>query len=215
MILTKPCTIIPDHHYLSVPGTGPGCYQVDTEEPVIMVLFYSLREKENYFLRMPVAASRNAPIAARMVAIPTGAFCVIPVATGAAGITVPEAGACVGSVIATDVVPAAGWIQWYCTIASALCPQTVLLHISYPFTPHLAMAALSDIHSHGAVQTGASTPDVTWVSAPTPTPAALAEPHRTAAIPRITTILTKRCTIIPDHHYPAAPVRSPGLHDGE
>ena len=172
-----------------------------------MVLLYFLREKGNYFLRMPVAASRAAPIAARMVSIPTGDFCVTPAATGAAGIAVPEAGACVGAVIATDAVLATWWKQWYCTIASALCPQTVLLHISYPFTPHLAMAVLSDMHSHGAVQTGASTPDVSWVSATIPIPAAFIVPHITATIPRITTILTYLFQFIPDHHYPRTPVK--------
>jgi hypothetical protein len=69
------------------------------------------------------------------------------------------------------------------------------------------MAVVSDMHSHGAVQTGASTPDVSWVSAIIPTPAALTVPHMTATIPRITTILIYLFQFIPDHHYPAAPVK--------
>lgn len=138
---------------------------------------------------MPATASRATPIAARMEAIPTG-DCVTPAAAEVTGIAALVTGACAGGVVATEAVPPTGWIQWYCTIASALCPQTVLLHISYPFTPHCAMAELSDMHAQGAVQTGALTPDVSWVSAMIPTPAALTAPHMNATIPRTTMILT-------------------------
>jgi len=146
-------------------------------------------KKGDYFLRMPAAASMTAPIAAMMVAIPTGDFCVTPAAAGAAGTAVPETGASAGAFVSPATVLAAWWIQWYCTIASALCPQMVLLHISYPFTPHCAMAALSEMHWHGAVQTGALTPDVSWVSAMIPTAAAFTPQNMNTTIPRTTTIL--------------------------
>jgi hypothetical protein len=74
------------------------------------------------------------------------------------------------------------------------------------------MAALSDIHSHGAVQTGASTPNVSWVSATIPIPAALTVPHIPATNPRITTILTYLFPFIPDHHTLTVPGRRPGLY---
>ena len=86
----------------------------------------------------------------------------------------------------------------------------VLLHISYPFTPHCAMAAVSAMHWHGAVQTGASTPDVSWVSAIIPIPSALTVPHMTAIIPRMSRILTY-CCIISYHHFPAVRFTVPGL----
>jgi hypothetical protein len=157
---------------------------------IIWFVFYFWKNREDYFLRIPAATSSVKPIAARIVTIPTGEFCVIAAVAVAAGTAVPEAGACVCVFIAPDAVPPTGWIQWYCTIASALCPQTVLLHISYPFTPHCAMAELSAMHAQGAVQTGALTPDVSWVSAMIPTPSALTPPHMNATIPRITIILT-------------------------
>jgi len=169
------------------------------------------KKRESYFLRITAAARRVTPNTARMGAIPTGDFCVTPAAAGAAGIAA-ETGACAGAIVAADVAAEdpSWWIQWYCTIASALCPQMVLLHISYPFTPHWAIAVLSPIHWHGAVQTGAFTPDVSWVSAIIPIPAALTGPDITAAIPRITMILTYRFHIIPYHQYKSMP---PGAGD--
>jgi hypothetical protein len=68
-------------------------------------------KKGDYFLRIPAATSMTAPIAARIVAIPTGDFCVTPAAAGAAGIAVPETGACAGAVVAPATVLAAWWIQ--------------------------------------------------------------------------------------------------------
>jgi hypothetical protein len=162
-------------------------------------------KKGGYFLRIPAAASRAAPIATRIVTIPTGEFCVVPAAAGAVVIAALETGTCVGAVVAADTVLTTGWMQWYCTIASALCPHTVLLHISYPFTPHCAMAVLSAIHWHGAVHAGALAPDVTWVSAIIPTPLAHTVPHKIATIPRIRMIPTYRFPNIPDHHSPAVP----------
>jgi hypothetical protein len=130
------------------------------------------------------------PIAARRAATPTGDFCVVAAAAGATGIAALATGTCAGAFVA-GTVPATWWIQWYCTIASALWPQMVLLHNSYPFTPHLCVAALSDMHSHGAVQTGASTPDVSCVSAMIPIDATAAPGalHNTTATIRIRTIL--------------------------
>ena len=109
----------------------------------------------SYFLRIAAAASRVPPMAARMVAIPTGDFCVIPAAGGADGTAALWTGTCAGAVVATGAaVDADWWIQWYCTIASELCPHMVLLHISYPAAPHRNAAVLSAMHSHGAVHTG-------------------------------------------------------------
>jgi hypothetical protein len=66
------------------------------------------------------------------------------------------------------------------------------------------MASVREIHSHGAEQTGASTPEVSWVSAIIPIPAALTVPHITATIPRMSRILTN-FGIIFYHHSPAVP----------
>jgi hypothetical protein len=154
---------------------------------------------------MPAAASRAAPVATRIVTIPTGDFCVGAAAAGIVVIAALETGTCVGAVVATDAVLPIWWMQWYCTIASALCPHTVLLHISYPFTPHCAIAVLSAIHWHGAVHAGALAPDVTWVSAIIPTPSALTVPQTIATIPRIRMIPTYRFPAIPNHHSPAVP----------
>jgi hypothetical protein len=169
-------------------------------------LHFFTKNREGYFLRITAAANRVAPNTARMGAIPTGDFCVTPAAAGAAGIAA-ETGACTGEIVAADVAAEdpSWWIQWYCTIASALCPQMVLLHISYPFTPHWAMAVLSPIHWHGAVQTGAFIPEVSWVSAIIPIPAALTGSDITAAIPRITMILIYRFHIILNHQYKIMP----------
>jgi hypothetical protein len=100
---------------------GPG------EEPDAPVL--KGYKKGNYFLRMPEAASRAAPIAARMVAIPTGDFRVTaPVSNkagdGVAGTAAEVTGAftvscdtVTGAVVVTAVVaaetvlPILLWIQ--------------------------------------------------------------------------------------------------------
>jgi hypothetical protein len=66
------------------------------------------------------------------------------------------------------------------------------------------MAWVKDMHSHGAEQTGALTPDVSCVSAIIPIPAALTVPQRAAVIPRMSRIL-KYCCIISYHHSPAVP----------
>jgi len=162
---------------------------VDNQVYRYFIFFMMIKKRGDYFLRTP-AASTAVPIAARSVATPTGDFCVTPAAAGAAGIAALATGTCAGAFVA-DAVPATWWIQWYCTIASALCPQMVLLHSSYPFTPHRCVATLSDMHSHGAVQTGASTPEVSWVSATIPIDATAAPGalHNTVTIPRIKTIL--------------------------
>ena len=55
----------------------------------------------SYFLRTAAAASRAAPMAARMVAIPTGDFCVIPAAGGATGTAALWTGTCAGALVAT------------------------------------------------------------------------------------------------------------------
>ena len=69
------------------------------------------QKKEDYFLRMPWAASRAAPIAATPVTTPTGAAWVVPAAAGVAGIAA-LAGTCDGAVVTADAAdPPDWWIQ--------------------------------------------------------------------------------------------------------
>ncbi len=159
----------------------------------------------------PGAASRAMPIAARPTS-PRGDSCGVVAAARVAGIAALAGtiGDAVVTAAATD--PPDWWMQWYWTIASALCPQMVLLHISYPSAPHCITAVLSDIHSHGAVQAGASTPDVTRVPATIPISAPTV-PHMIATIPRITTILTYRFPSISDHRCLTGPGREPGFKE--
>src|SRR5512133_2024496 len=97
--------------------------------------------------------------------------------------------------------------------AFALCPQIVLLHRSYPSTPHRSAASFSERHSHGAVQTGGWPADVVWVSAMIPT-AALTVLHMAATIQRIIMILTYFSVIFSTITWQFRGW-GPGLHGGE
>jgi hypothetical protein len=76
------------------------------------------------------------------------------------------------------------------------------------------MACVNDRHSQGAEQTGASTPEVTRVSAIIPIPAALTAPHTTAVIPRMNRILAYFCIIF-YHNSPVVQNTMPGLYYDE
>jgi hypothetical protein len=66
-------------------------------------------KKVCYFLRMPALTSSTAPIAAMMVAMPTGDFCVIPAAGGAAVTAALWTGTCAGALVATGAATDATW----------------------------------------------------------------------------------------------------------
>jgi hypothetical protein len=76
--------IISYHHFPVVRFTVPGLYTTQSGEPVLYVFLYFAKTKKSYFLRIAAAASREIPIAARIVAAFTGDFCVAA-AAGTAG----------------------------------------------------------------------------------------------------------------------------------
>jgi hypothetical protein len=83
-------------------------------------------QKKDYFLLIPAAASRAAPIAARMMAVPTGDFCVTAFAAGqeydgdgVAGTASDMAGAC------TCVCTGACAVAWE-TAAGAVVDVAIL-----------------------------------------------------------------------------------------
>jgi hypothetical protein len=80
-------------------------YTTQSGEPVLYVFLYFAKNRKSYFLRIPAAARKATPIAARMVAEFTGDFWVTP-AAGAAGIAA-EAGACAIACVAAGVAPGA------------------------------------------------------------------------------------------------------------
>ena len=81
---------------------------------MLYVFLYFAKNRMNYFLRPPAAASRVMPIAAMMVVIPPGDFCVTPAAAGAgacAGAAEAGAGVCAGALVATVADDAIWWRQ--------------------------------------------------------------------------------------------------------